>query len=85
MDISVGTELIFVRTRPSGRPDSRLHDGIIMCWIAPETDEIFKRSECWHWAPKFDTGRWEHNLGFSLLFLLHFFCFLAHSQGSDVH
>ena len=43
MNISVRTELIFVRTRPAGGPDSRLHDGIIMCLIAPKTDEISKK------------------------------------------
>ena len=57
MDISVGTELIFVGTRPAGGQGFRLHSGIITCLIAPKTDEIFKISECWHWAPKFDTGR----------------------------
>ena len=56
MNISVGTESIFVGTRPAGGPGSRLHDSIIMCSIAPKTDEIFKKSECRHWAPKFDTG-----------------------------
>ena len=45
-----------IRTRPAGGPSSRLHDGIIMCLIAPKTDEIFKKSECRHWVPKFDTG-----------------------------
>ena len=84
MNISVGTESIFIETRPSGRPGSRLCDSIITCWIAPRMDEIFKKPECWHWAPKFDAGCWEHNLGFSLPFLLRFFCFLAHSQGRDV-
>ncbi|KIM57046.1 hypothetical protein SCLCIDRAFT_29107 [Scleroderma citrinum Foug A] len=68
MNISVGTESIFIRTRPA----------------APKTDEIFKKSECWHWAPKFDTGHYERNLDLSLPFLFCFFCFLAHSQGSDV-
>ena len=57
MNISVGTESIFIGTRPAGGPGSRLHDSIITCLIAPKTDEIFKKSECWHWAPKFDTGR----------------------------
>ena len=57
MNISVGTELIFVGTGPAGGPGSRLHDGIITCLIAPKKDEIFKKSECQHWAPKFDTGR----------------------------
>ena len=56
MNISVGTESIFVRTRPAGGPGSRLHDSIITCLIAPKTDEIFKILECRHWAPKFDTG-----------------------------
>ena len=56
MNISVGTESIFVGTRPAGVPGSRLRDGIIICFIAPKSDEIFKKSECWHWAPKFDTG-----------------------------
>ena len=56
MNISVGTESIFVGTRPAGGPGSRLHDGIITCLIAPKTDEILKISECRHWAPKFDTG-----------------------------
>ena len=56
MNISVGTESIFVGTRPSGRSGSRLHYGIITCRIAPKTDEIFKKSEYQHWAPKFDTG-----------------------------
>ena len=57
MNISVGTESIFVRTRPEGGPGSRLCDSIITCLIAPKTDEIFKQSECQHWVPKFDTGR----------------------------
>ena len=35
MNISMGTESIFVRTRPAGGPGSRLCDGIIMCLIAP--------------------------------------------------
>ena len=56
MSISVGTESIFVGTRPAGGPGSRLCDGIITCLIAPKTDEIFKKLECQHWAPKFDTG-----------------------------
>ena len=56
MNISVGTELIFVGTRPVGGPGSRLRDSIITCLIAPKTDEIFKKLECRHWAPKFDTG-----------------------------
>ena len=56
MNISVGTESIFVGTRLGGGPGSRLHDGIIMFLIAPKTDEIFKKSECQHWVPKFDTG-----------------------------
>ena len=81
----MGTESIFIRTRPAGGPGSRLHDGIIMCLIAPKMDEIFKKSESWHWAPKLDTGRWERNLDFSLPFLLCVFCFLACAQGSDVH
>ena len=42
MNISVGTELIFVGTRPAGGPGSRLCDSIITCLIAPKTDEIFK-------------------------------------------
>ena len=56
MNISVGTESIFVGIRPAGGPGSRLGDGIIMCLIAAKTDEIFKKSECQHWVPKFDTG-----------------------------
>ena len=44
MNISVGTESIFVGTRPAGGPGSRLHDGIITCLIAPKMDEIFKRN-----------------------------------------
>ena len=56
MNISVGTESIFVGTRPAVGPGSRLHDSIITCLIAPKTAEILKRLECWHWAPKFDTG-----------------------------
>ena len=56
MNISMGTESIFIGTRPSGRSSSRLRDSIIMCWIAPKMDKIFKRSECRHWVPKFDTG-----------------------------
>ena len=43
MNISVGTESIFVGTRPAGGPGSRLCDGIIMCLIAPKMDEIFKK------------------------------------------
>ena len=42
MNISVGTESIFVGTRPAGGPGSRLHDSIITCLIAPKVDEIFK-------------------------------------------
>ena len=42
MNISVGTELIFIGTRPAGGPGSRLCGGIIMCLIAPKMDEIFK-------------------------------------------
>ena len=42
MNISVGTESIFVGTRPAGGPGSRLCDGIITCLIAPKMDEIFK-------------------------------------------
>ena len=85
MNISVGTESIFVGTRPAGGPRSRLCDGIIMCLIAPKMEEIFKELKCQHWVPKFDTGCWECNLDFSLPFFCHFFCFLAHSWGSDVH
>ena len=44
MNISVGTESIFVGTRPAGGPGSRLRDSIITCLIAPKTDEIFKKS-----------------------------------------
>ena len=57
MNISVGTESIFVGTRLAGGPGSRIRDGIITCLIAPKTDEIFKNLECQHWAPTFDTGR----------------------------
>ena len=56
MNISVGTDLFFIGTRLSDGPGSRLHDSIIMCLIAPKMDEIFKKLECRHWAPKFDTG-----------------------------
>ena len=56
INISVGTELIFVGTRPAGVPGSRLRDSIIMCLIASKMEEIFKKSECRHWVPKFDTG-----------------------------
>ena len=56
MNISMGTELIFIGTRPAGGPGSRLHDSIITCLIAPKADEIFKKSECQHWVPKLDTG-----------------------------
>ena len=34
MNISVGTESIFIGTRPAGGPGSRLCDGIITCLIA---------------------------------------------------
>ena len=34
MNISVGTESIFIGTRPAGGPGSRLHDGIMTCLIA---------------------------------------------------
>ena len=44
MNISVGTESIFVGTRPAGGPGSRLRDGIITCLIASRMDEIFKKS-----------------------------------------
>ena len=53
----MGNERIFVGTRWAGGPGSRLCDSIITCLIAPKMDEIFKKSECQHWAPKFDTGR----------------------------
>ena len=53
----MGTDLIFVITRLSDEPGSRLHDDIIMCLIDPRMDEIFKNLECQHWVPKFDTGR----------------------------
>ena len=56
MNISVGTESIFIGTRPAGGPGSRLRDGIITCLIAPKMDEIFKKSECQHWAPKLTLG-----------------------------
>ena len=56
MNISIGTESIFIGTRPTGGPGSRLHDSIITCLIALKSDEIFKKLECWHWVPKFDTG-----------------------------
>ena len=56
MNISVGTEWIFVGTRQAGGPGSRLCDSIITYLIAPKTDEIFKKSECQHWVAKFDTG-----------------------------
>ena len=36
MNISVGTQSIFVGTRPAGGPGSRLREGIIMCLIAPK-------------------------------------------------
>ena len=36
MNISMGTESIFVGTRPAGGPGSRLRDGIITCLIAPK-------------------------------------------------
>ena len=50
VNISVGNEQIFIRTRWAGRAGSRLHDSIVMCSIAPEMVELFKKSECWHWA-----------------------------------
>ena len=83
VNISMGNEQIFVGTRWASRSSSRLHDSIVMCLIAPEMVELFKRSECQHWAPIFDIWVLSRILGFSLLFLLHFFYFLAHPQGSD--
>ena len=41
----MGTELIFIGTRPAGGPGSRLHDSIITCLIAPKMDEIFKKNQ----------------------------------------
>ena len=83
VNISMGNEQIFIGTRWAGRAGSRLHDSIVMCSIAPEMVELFKKSECWHWVPIFDIWVLRCILGFSLPFLLHFFCFLACSWGSD--
>ena len=85
MNISMGTESIFIRTRLLDRPGSRLHGSIIICLIAPEMAEIFEKLECQYWVHKFDTGHSERNLGFSPPFLLCFFCFLAHFWESNVH
>ena len=83
VNISMGNEQNFVGTRWAGRAGSRLHDSIVMCSIAPEMVELFKKSECQHWVPIFDIWALRRILGFSLPFLLHFSRFLAHSQGSD--
>ena len=56
MNISMGTESIFIGTRPAGGPGSRLHDSIITCLIAPKTDEIFKKLECQHWVLNLTQG-----------------------------
>ena len=50
MNISVGTESIFVGTGPAGGPGSRLRDSIITCLIAPKADAIFKsrNASIWH-------------------------------------
>ena len=66
----MGNEQIFVGTRWAGRAGSRLHDSIVMCLIAPEMVELFKKSECWHWAPIFDIWVLRCILGFSLPFLI---------------
>ena len=64
----MGTESIFVGTRPAGGPGSRLRDGIITCLIAPKTDEIFKSRNA-------GTGRLNLTLGARnviWIFLFHF-------------
>ena len=66
----MGNEQIFVGTRWAFRAGSRLHDGVVMCSIAPEMEELFKKSECWHWAPIFDAWALKCILGFSPPFLL---------------
>ena len=67
-NISVGNNWIYVGTWQADRPQSRLHDGIVMCLIASKMAELFKILECWHWAPKFDI--WAPKM--ILLFLLCF-------------
>jgi len=76
-NISMGNNQIYVGTWQADRPQSRLHDGIVMCLIASKTAELFKISECQHWVPKFDI--WA--LKMILLFLL---CFSIVSSASLV-
>jgi len=77
-NISVGNNRIYVGTWQADRPWSRLHDGIVTCLIASKTAELFKISECWHWAPKFDISalKWLFSFPFisqSFLLLLWLF------------
>jgi len=76
-NISVGNEQIHVGTWQADRPRSRLSDGIVMCLIALETVELFKISECWHWAPKNDIWALMSFLLFFSSFLHQFFSFFA--------
>jgi len=67
-NISMENKQIYIGTWQADRPWSRLHDDIVTCLIASKMTELFKISECRHWAPKFDI--WV--LKMILLFLLHF-------------
>jgi len=67
-NISVGNKWIYIETWQADRPRSRLHDGIVTCLIASKTTELFKISECRHWAPKFDIWALKLILPFLLRF-----------------
>ena len=74
-NISVGNKQIYIGTWQADRPRSRLHDGIVTCLVASKTMELFKISECRHWAPKFDIWALKFDSSFSPSFLNCFFCF----------
>jgi len=48
-----------------------------MCLVASKTTELFKISECRHWAPKFDIWALKNDSSLSPLFLNRFFCFFG--------
>jgi len=74
-NISVGNKWICVGTWQADRPRSRLSDGIVTCLIASETTELFKISECRHWAPKNDIWALKIISSLSPSFLHQFFGF----------
>jgi len=76
-NISMGNKRIHVGTWQADRPRSRLSDGIVTCLIALETVELFKISECRHWAPKNDIWALTSFLLFFPSFLHQFFSFFA--------